>query len=346
MRRRLERTGFTLVELLVVIAIIGILVGLLLPAVQAAREAARRMQCSNNLKQLGLALHNYESIYKRFPGGSTHNDLNSGPNDGNVNNPWTAGPWRKGTPLVKLLPQMEQMPLFNQINFMGDVEVQLSQLGYSGSEGRRLGIYICPSDGTTSTRVSGANQFFNYAPCIGNQNMPGQYGCAQFPNDTHATRAQGILGGNLFMNGNVGHANTNLPTGISGVFSRYRWAAAFSDIVDGTSNVIAMGEILPSCGDHHRGGWYNSNALWTGTTARINFNTCGKQGVSDTAQNCNDFRNWNTSQGYKSDHTGGAQFVFCDGSVAFLSDNIDYLTYQQLGSRNDREAVQNDPRGR
>jgi prepilin-type processing-associated H-X9-DG protein len=128
---------------------------------------------------------------------------------------------------------------------------------------------------------------------------------------------------------------------ISGVFSRYDWAARFAQIKDGTSNVICMGEILPWCGDHHRGGWMNANALWTATTAPVNFPTCpGDLPGHDTgAFDCNHFANWQTSQGFKSYHPGGAQFVFCDGSVQFVPETIDYLTYQRLGDRHDGQPV-------
>lgn len=328
------RQAFTLVELLVVIAIIGVLVGLLLPAVQAAREAARRMQCSNNLKQIGLAMHNYESSFKRFAIGTM--DQNPANNPGN--RPWTGGAHRKGSVLVKILPFMEQTAAFDQIDFARDVWPQLIALGY-GNE-IEMGIYQCPSDGTTESRLGQARQYYNYAKSLGNQNMPGRGWCNAYPNNSHATRnTTGVLGGNLFRNGGTGHGSRNDGRQISGVFSRFSWAARLSDITDGTSNVIMMGEVLPSCGDHHRGGWFNPNSLWTATTAPINFNTCGKQGIADNAQNCNDFRNWMTSQGFKSDHAMGAQFVFCDGSTHMISETIDYLLYQQLGSRNDGEPL-------
>lgn len=335
MTRSQRQAGFTLVELLVVIAIIGVLVGLLLPAVQAAREAARRMSCQNNLKQIGLAMHNYESAYKKFASGTRDQDPLHAP----PNRVWNGGNHRKGSVLVKLLPFIEQGPTFEQIDFNLDVVQQLINLGFSGGEGVKMASYICPSDGTTEARLANVQQFYNYATSIGNQNMPGRGWCDLYPNNSWQTRADGILGGNLFRNGATGHGSRNDARNVSGVFSRYNWAARFKDIRDGTSNTIMIGEILPSCGDHHRGGWWNPNALWTATTGGINFNTCRKRQVPDNQQNCNDFRNWQTSQAFKSDHPGGAQFVFCDGSVTFLSETVDYLLYQQLGDRNDGEAL-------
>ena len=347
-----KHKGFTLVELLVVIAIIGILVGLLLPAVQAAREAARRMQCSNNLKQIGLSVHNYEGAYKHLPIGSVDSDPKEGGPPANL---WSAGRHRKGTVLVKLLPFMEQTALYNSIDFNLDVEAQLNATApfnnvVNGVPAHRdmrtvpMSLYRCPSDGTSSRVLSQQNHLYNYSFCIGAQNMDGQYGCNQFPVNSWNTRAAGVLGGNLFKNGGNGHGYSGPyanPSGISGVISRCDWSAKFGEISDGLSNTIAAGEILPSCHDHHRGGggWYNSNGQWTATTSRINFNTCGKQGVRDDANNCNDFRNWNTSAGFKSDHTGGANFVLCDGSIHFYSQSIDYLTYQQMGSRNEGESL-------
>ena len=168
--------GFTLVELLVVIAIIGILVGLLLPAVQAAREAARRMSCSNNLKQFGLAMLNYELPYKSFPyGTAAHTE------------PGWRTDYTKGSQLVKLLPFVEQGPLFNQLNFgiyypgapgsgTNGVDAQMCDLGYGlkgwgllGVNQKDLSIFRCPSDGY-SDLPNKSNT--NYALSMGSQAMP------------------------------------------------------------------------------------------------------------------------------------------------------------------------------
>jgi prepilin-type N-terminal cleavage/methylation domain-containing protein/prepilin-type processing-associated H-X9-DG protein len=322
---RRRKTAFTLVELLVVIAIIGILIALLLPAVQAAREAARRTSCTNNLKQLGLALHNYHDSYKQFAIGTRNCDPanpGTGTCAGGYGYVWQAGAHRKGSVLVKLLPYFEQGPLHDQLDFTGDVQAQLAALGFGP---QKLETLTCPSD-KQNTLSTGQT---NYAPCIGNQRMPGRNNtCNSYP-------------GNDFFNGPTGHGSTESGENISGCFSRYSFAARFADITDGTSNVIAMGEIRPWCGDHHRGGWMNANALWTATTAPINFPTCPGEppGTSSGAYTCYHFGNWQTSQGFKSLHPGGANFVLADGSVHFLAETIDYLTYQKLGDRRDRQPV-------
>jgi len=328
--------GFTLVELLVVIAIIGILVALLLPAVQAAREAARRMSCSNNLKQLGLALHNYHDVHKSFPyGTNAHSE------------PGWVTQYSKGSNLLKLLPFMEQTPLYDRIDFVGKygggyvtgVDVQMSELGYghrfwgpSHNPQKDLSILRCPSDDYDNLpNVSHSN----YAGSMGNQFMPDGGRCPG-------------LNGNNFGTGPARHGdNGNSASGarISGCFSRFYWSAKFRDIRDGLSNVIAMGEIRPLCGDHTQyHPWSHWNAIWIATVAPINWPTCrnqrgGKDDTTGGAEDCHHFRTWNMSMGFKSRHPNGAQFVFADGSVHFLAETIDYMTYQRLGDRRDGEPV-------
>jgi len=227
-RAGLLRAGFTLVELLVVIAIIGVLVGLLLPAVQAAREAARRMQCGNNIKQLGLALHNYHSAYQMFPMGSggTGNDSNNG-------NLPTANEFRLSG-LIGLLPFMEQQPLWEQIsNPWGNFPAMGPCPGPSTSSyAAPFGVYEpfreqvntlrCPSD---PVRLNGMAQT-NYAFCYGD-----------------AGRFVGLApqsGDEVFNNSHGG--NSQDPGSKRGLFAR-RYHYRFRDVLDGTSGTIAMGEI-------------------------------------------------------------------------------------------------------
>jgi prepilin-type N-terminal cleavage/methylation domain-containing protein/prepilin-type processing-associated H-X9-DG protein len=327
--------AFTLVELLVVIAIIGVLVALLLPAVQAAREAARRSQCANNLKQLGVALHNYSDIHQRFP--INYND-------------WLQSPVHRGSHLVRLFPFMEQGPMYEKLNFANpNVEDTTDATGKLLRSFRIPGL-ICPSDQHDGVHPGDPNRALtNYAASMGAQLMPSQTGCnlasivGTNPLDTDGD------GMNWFGTGGEGHGNQGNYSQISGVISRggqdptKPWAARLSDLSDGTSQVIAMGEFRPLCGDHSVNGWMHANAPWIATTAPINFNTCpGEGGLStndDANPPCNQFNSWNTSQGFKSKHPGGAQFVFGDGSVRLLSQTIHYPTYQSLGDRRDGQSV-------
>lgn len=318
------KKGFTLVELLVVIAIIGILVALLLPAVQAAREAARRMSCSNNLKQLGLALHNYHDTFKTFPYGTNPH----------IDPAWqTAYP--KGSNLFKLMPFIEQTALFNQVDFRVNVDTQLSNIGYGlqgwgtlGTQQKDLVNLRCPSDGMNNLP---SVSWSNYAGSMGNQYMPDGGRCPG-------------LNGNNFGTGPAGHGdngNNSSGASISGMFSRFWWSGKMADAKDGTSTTIAMGEIRPLCGDHSQyHPWTHYNAIWMATVAPINWPTCRGEGLGHDdsmggTEDCNHFRTWNMSMGFKSTHPSGAQFVLCDGSVHFLPETIDYMTYQQLGDRRD-----------
>lgn len=316
-RRRLLR-GFTLVELLVVIAIIGILVALLLPAIQAAREAARRSECINNLKQLGMALQNYHDTYERLPDSGMHNPG------------WTG--WSKGSQLVKILPFIEEAPLYNAIDFSRpSVDNQNDP-----STGRRfyttvIDAYLCPSNAHPAQENDDPNRraLTNYACSMGCQRMTSRNNwCNEYP-------------GNIFGNGPDGHGNTNNGGRTSGLFSRLGWAARYADIQDGTSLTIAMGEILPLCGDHSRNGWFYCNSIWIATTAPINYpiRCIGEPGFAGPGD-CGHYQNWQTSQGFKSKHPGGANFVFADGSTHFLSQDINYRTYQKLGDRRDKEQVE------
>ena len=238
LRRRHSRAseGFTLVELLVVIAIIGILIALLLPAVQAAREAARRSQCANNIKQLGLATQNYHSVHHRLPLGAVHIYAASW---------WCQDSNNKGSALVELLPFVEEQSLYDAPTFTGDVF--WSRRGGTGAYLHEVqpAIYVCPSDDQTtyytnngySAQVCGGADLTqkravgNYALSMGNQAF--DQGCN--------------FGGNMFLTGPAVHGDSLDRTQISGVVSHMAWGATYKEITDGLTHTIALGEVRPKC---------------------------------------------------------------------------------------------------
>jgi len=312
MYRLLRRRGFTLIELLVVIAIIAVLIALLLPAVQQAREAARRTQCKNNLKQLGLAIHNYHDTFSVFPMGG-----------------WVSGNFDMGSYLVRLLPNIDQAPLYNQVNFNVTIDTQVL------ANGQQLALqvipaYMCPSDPGSNIYTQSQNYGSsprvksNYAGNIGNQNSTG---CN--------------IGWNL-LNGNGAATNgdTYDVTQISGVLMKWPASINIAAISDGTSNTLLMGEVRPFCSAHEQDGWIDSNAFWTVTGPGLNYPTCPDQ-PGYTGNNCNQIGNgaWGTANSFRSKHVGGVQFTLCDGSSRFINQNIDILTFQKLADRRDGLVV-------
>ena len=316
--------GFTLVELLVVITIIGVLIALLLPAVQSAREAARRMQCGNNLKQLGLALHDYESTWGQFPLGnsiSVYSWAGPGPSD------------MHGSFLVGLLPFMEQQALFDLCDF----KVCTDYYSFFPGTTKRIAEVpipglLCPSDppspdmdgnpiywSTANSTQGQKRALSSYGASMGSQ----KFGGGPYP-------------GNVFGTGSQYHGDEVGGGHISGVFAHMAWGARIADIADGTSNTIALGEIRPKCGAHTRDGWMSWNSLWIATSAPINYPTCPDEPGYDSVNTASSAPGkYALEQGFKSAHSGGCQFVFCDGSVHFLTETIDYMTYQKLGDRRD-----------
>jgi prepilin-type N-terminal cleavage/methylation domain-containing protein/prepilin-type processing-associated H-X9-DG protein len=352
--RRRQRFAFTLIELLVVIAIIALLMALLLPAVQKVREAANRMRCANNLHNIGIALHMYYNDHGRLPPGGKLHLVN--PND-----PWNPGPdWNndKGSWHVYLLPYMEQDALYKfylpQLGSDGPVIYSFRNLVPGNPEGFRqqpTPKYLqCPSDDWDFSQlwafhyVGSLGPNCSIGPCgydpyqwvAGNPRDWTGRGCDDSPGTV--PKPPGIRVAR-------DHGNEYNASLMPGCFNRLGLKIRLDDMIDGTSNTIMVGECRPATHDHIHGTWngygswmhYNGGAAHCTTLPPINYK------IDPDATWCNPaqtFRgNWNVSWGFRSRHPAGANFLMGDGSVTMISQQIDYLTYQYLGARNDERAV-------
>jgi|SRR5579863_7677231 len=330
------RRAFTLIELLVVIAIIAVLVALLLPAVQQAREAARRSQCKNNLKQYGLALHNYHEQSGSFPIGGTG---------------WGGQPAISFH--VRLLALMDQQTQYNLVNMRYGGDATWDQGATQSGVGRSLHNYKvpycnCPSDNTIGANPAWNGQWGtgggnpnggpirgNYSGSLGSQRTPSNSGsCNQF------------MGFIDTIHGGADHGNDPNIVNLSGMVNRSGGTVRLGDVTDGTSATIFMGEMLPTCNDHSSSrSFHNFNDAGNAhasTVVPINtFNTCSwASNTQITNTQCTQQNNWNWSWGFRSLHAGGAQFLFVDGSVHFLSQSIDHArVYQALGGRADNKTL-------
>jgi prepilin-type N-terminal cleavage/methylation domain-containing protein/prepilin-type processing-associated H-X9-DG protein len=335
--RRWWGRGFTLIELLVVIAIIAVLIGLLLPAVQKVREAANRMKCGNNLKQLGIACHAYHDVNSIFPPGGML--LPANVTDGN----WNAD---KGSYLVYTLPYLEQTNLYNTIPVQPNNN-NLYQPGTPGNDsnsmnasqipGHTLPYGRCPSDDYKPTATC-----VNYVGSLGPQCAIGPCGYDPFQKYCHPLQSGLGDWGYSDQWEWFNHGNTNDATYIQGMFNRIGAQINMAMVIDGLSNTIMIGESLPLQHDHllQNAWWgYNGGNSHVSTIVPINYYS----GEGDTwCSPADKYRgNWNVSWGFKSRHPGGAQFVFGDGSVKFLQQNIDHKTYQLLGCRKDKQVLGN-----
>jgi prepilin-type N-terminal cleavage/methylation domain-containing protein len=300
----LRKRGFTLVELLVVIAIIGVLVGLLLPAVQAAREAARRMQCSNNLKQLGLATHNYESTFKTFPpAGIDTNEMS-----------WA----------VMLLPFLEQNNLFSRFDFnQGNWQARNR---ITVVKGVTVPSYQCPSaTGDTQFSVFNANEAdvrtSHYHAVLGPTG----------PNGSANNQAYSVLGnpaldfGVVATQGAFGNSIARTATYTVPLSNK------MGGISDGTSNTVMYGEFSWKGYQFWRPwtrGWYSDTR---GTLMYLSKNVTYPINSKFSLK-------WNDGS-FGSQHTGGAQFSRADGSVQFIAQNVDMAIYRAVASRNGGEPT-------
>jgi len=299
-----SRRAFTLVELLVVIAIIGILVALLLPAIQAARESSRRSQCSNNLKQIGIALQNFELTNKRLPPGARYKSGGKG----------------RGSIMLFLLPYLEETALANSISLDSpdlDTDVGPTRTKIAS---QNVATFICPSDSLEKAFPDIATH--NYAASRGPTAVYNNPGCSCPLPATWAALAM---------------APVDDPKNYAGPFTRVGSMTKLSHITDGLSKTIFFGEVRPGCSEHVSSGWAytnNGNGYCT-TLIPINYDTCRRDGPD----NCKLLCNWTTEVGFKSAHSGGAQFLLGDGSVHLLLETIDHQAYQYLGAKNDGFVV-------
>jgi prepilin-type N-terminal cleavage/methylation domain-containing protein/prepilin-type processing-associated H-X9-DG protein len=335
--------AFTLIELLVVIAIIAVLIGLLLPAVQKIREAANRMKCANNLKQLALAWHNYHDANGYFPPGGMLNPTWGG--DGN--NQWSGdGGWQydQGSWHVYVLPYMEQDNLYKQIAGQGlgipRVDV-ITRCVTKGILPARLPYQRCPSDGWRPD-----NNSTNYVACAGLLQNGGD-ACSSPYNPFQVYCNGKAFGGSWTCTDNGMSTTAETPK------TKGRTMAG---VTDGLSNTIMLGESLIDKGDPHlysssiaSGGNGRGWATFDGGTGYhsvlppINYPIVSadvERNRDCTPDSKRNFWNWQVSHGFKSNHPGGANFAFADGSVHFINQNIDQVTYIKLGIRNDGLPVE------
>ena len=363
--RRSHRLGFTLIELLVVIAIIAVLIALLLPAVQSAREAARRAQCVNNLKQIGLALHNYESSQASFPPGGISDESQPGAR-GDI---WgaTGGnnllSWRALT-----LPYMEGNAVYNALTTNRAVS--------SASGGTQWTAYmtinnawICPSDdniqgsgpgyrsssgvwgnypnGTTPTNpqtgVADARiPVSNYAGSFGDNYCVGVLTSPQPPWETPVNAT--LLPGQMRVGWNGFWGTNNSGGTLRGIFA-YRISGVptttIASIIDGTSNTVFVGEVLPA--QTADSNFWNFNGCTFGTSMPVNWETL-RVPASGTPFGIADYKNRYSyaSKGAKSKHPGGVNMLFCDGSVKFIKNSINLNISCAIGSKNGGEVVSSD----
>jgi len=349
--RRTKPSGFTLIELLVVIAIIAVLIALLLPAVQSAREAARRAQCVNNMKQMGLAIHNYHDQQGAFPPGA----ITAAPGQG-----WGAWGNSNVSWRILILPNMEQNPIYNSINFS---LVNGGNGGQATAWYSRLILYSCPSDGQNtgfapnSTPTGTYPMFCPPNPSGGAQMVPTTNYNMSF-GDNYAVLP--LSGPNPWETPYPLPAGTTVRIGYNGFWGTRGVIAApagdtemfrgFSDyrtmqwtnmagVTDGTSNTIMVGEALPDQ-DANNEVWTATGAA-SGVTIPINWFTGAPYAGFGAGSP------WNTrasyaARGFKSRHPGGANFLFGDGSVKFLKASINRGVYAALGSRNGGEVISAD----
>ena len=334
--------GFTLIELLVVIAIIAVLIALLLPAVQAAREAARRAQCVNNLKQLGIAAHNYNSTTNIFP-----SNLYLHPNYSTATYNWNNSSW-----IVFLLPYMEQSAVYSSINFnymwgpnkLGNWNA--SVVGQQNSTVRTtvISALLCPSDASAPIDATNADEIGNslaagtsYVGNLGDNCLACNTGDGAVT--FCASQGYNCRGAQL-----GDPTSQSIPPGSgsgSGIFWRQCSGVSLAEITDGTSNTFLAGEQIQRVTSWNA--WVEANQSIGSTALPLNYIAPGTKitsnGSINVSNGASDTGNWFHWYSFRSFHPGGGNFVLCDGSVKFIKSTINMATYQGLSTRGVGEVI-------
>lgn len=310
--------GFTLIELLVVIAIIAVLIALLLPAVQQAREAARRTQCKNNMKQLGLAFHNYHDTHGAFPVNyALRGGVRSATGQSNPQVILDSGrSW-----ITFSLPYLDQASLYNQIDFSQAPFTAASSNGILAQ--KAISAIVCPSDANNTGKFGGAGTdaradiggtvmygVSSYKACAGsNWNYPAPPAIPWNPVPTttgrNAGQGDGLNRGNGILCSN--------QTGVNG-------PTLIRDVTDGTSNTFAIGENIPNYTQW--AWWWNPNAATATCAIPLNRLLKVPRAPAD----------WPNNYAFASRHVGGGHFTLADGAVRFISENIDLGLYRALAT--------------
>ncbi len=347
------RRGFTLIELLVVIAIIAVLIALLLPAVQAAREAARRSQCINNLKQLGLAVQNYHSAQGSFPLGSATVYNADNPSSGLTS-------WGTWSALAMMTPYLEQAPLYNSMNFSLTCWTGWAYGGSANSTAftSKLAVFICPSDGTKQTSW-GEPMLNNYHGSLGTSTDPWNpsstglfankiaYDMSQIKDGTSNTIAFGEALVGYDLPATIKHRSGVSLNGQSG-------ARAYNPIIAVNGQMTLQASTLTAlqaCTTAYTAGTTTWNRGWRwgasspglslfNTIVTPNSTTYPWSACRTDCTGCGvDFSDYQVAS---SSHSGGVNVGFADGSVHFIKDSINQVTWWSLGTRDGSETISSD----
>jgi prepilin-type processing-associated H-X9-DG protein len=323
------------------------LIALLLPAVQAAREAARRAQCVNNMKQLALACHNYINIHNTYPA-----NLYLHPNYSTATYTWNNSSW-----IVFLLPQMEQQPLYNAINFnvmWGTVQLGNWRAPYLGNQNLTvrttvINSLLCPSDISPAIDTTNADEISGL-PAAGTSYV-GNVGdnclaCNPGPGVQALCASQGYVcrGSQLGDPASNTPGVPGQPTG-TGIFWRECPGVPISSVTDGTSNTFLAGEQIMKVTNWNS--WVEANQCVGSTALPLNYlapgvTIYGSSGSTNIRTGASDTGSWTHWYSFRSLHPGGGNFAMCDGSVKFIKSTVNMATYQALSTRGMGEVISSD----